>query len=102
MKPIPKWRKSFAQQAYMHNSKPTDGTISPIFQNWVTFVIILVSISLCSLLLGKVSRHDTHFFLVAKEVPPLDLTPEMQLNFSTVLPPAASSCVNHLILPTVF
>ena len=69
----------------------------------ITLLIILVSISLCSLLLGKVSRHDTHFFLVAKEVPPLSLTPELQLNFSTVLPyPAASSCVNQLILPTVF
>ena len=68
----------------------------------IILLIILVSISLCSLLLGKVSRHDT-FFLVAKEVPPLSLTPELQLNFSTVLPyPAASSCVNQLILPTVF
>ena len=37
MKPRPKWRKSFAQYAYMHNSKSPDGAISPIFQNWVTY-----------------------------------------------------------------
>ena len=37
MKPRQKWRKSFAQHVYMHNSKPADGAISPIFQNWVTF-----------------------------------------------------------------
>ena len=37
MKPRPKWMKSFAEHAHMHNSKPANGAISPIFQNWVTY-----------------------------------------------------------------
>ena len=32
-----KMEESFAHHAYMHNSKPTDGAISPIFQKWVTY-----------------------------------------------------------------
>ena len=38
MKPRPKWRKWFPQNVYFYNSKPADGAISPIFQNWLTYV----------------------------------------------------------------
>ena len=45
--------ESFAEHAHMHNSKPADGAISPIFQNWVTYLPVF-RVYLCLPLFNRV------------------------------------------------